>query len=73
MGDGRMDKVLIFCGIGVLLVIINVGANILAQRAIPTLEGDNFGRHEYGVLVKLFVFAIVMGTLGAVGIGHMVP
>jgi hypothetical protein len=68
-----MDKVLIFCGIAVLLVAINVGASMLTQRAIPTLEGSNLGRHEYGILVKLFVFAIVMGALGAFGIGHMVP
>jgi hypothetical protein len=68
-----MDKVLIFCGIGVLLVLINVGGNILLQRAIPTRNGDSLGRHECAILAKLFVFAIVMGALGAVGIGHIMP
>ena len=31
----RMEGVLIFCGIGVL-VVANFGANILSQRALPT-------------------------------------
>jgi hypothetical protein len=67
-----MEGILIFCGIGVL-VVANVGANILSQRALPTLDGDSFGRHEYGILVKLFVFAIVMGLLGGVGLGNLIP
>ena len=67
-----MDKVLIFCGIGLLLVLINIGGNILLQRAIPTHDGDSLGRHEYAILPKLFVFAVGMGALGAVGIGHVV-
>jgi hypothetical protein len=57
----------------VLLVVAHVGANILARRTLPTLDDERLGRHEYGTLIKLFVFAIVIGGLGAFAMGHMAP
>ena len=68
MGDGK----LIFCGIPVVLVAA-VAANILAQCAFPTLDEGRLGPHECGTMIKMFVFAIVMGVLGPVVLGHMVP
>ena len=43
MGAGKMEKILIFCGIPVVLVAATVGANILAQCAFPTLDEGKIG------------------------------
>jgi hypothetical protein len=68
-----MERILIVCGT-LVRGVANFGASILAQRPLPTQDGDGIDRqHEYGILVKLFVFAVVMGVLGAVGIGHVGP
>jgi hypothetical protein len=56
----------------VALLIAVVAANYLAQRALPTLMGDSFGR-RYGYTVVARVFAaliavVIIVLLGVTGI-----